>query len=187
VKQKANCIFLLLTLTSVLLTPNCATLTQKSTQRIPVTSAPAGATVSVNGVRKGVTPLKIRLARKEKGQVIRIESPGYNPMEIRIRRTVASLLIGDVLLGGAAGFMIGWSIFEADDETGDYGTVIWTTIAATICSFFFIDMAIGAGFELNPSDLNVTLTKADGPPRVDTMLVDADDFRNVKWIRVRRD
>jgi len=33
----------------------------------------------------------------------------------------------------------------------------------------------------------VTLTRADGPPRVDTMNIDADDFRNVKWIRVRRD
>jgi hypothetical protein len=185
--RKNTALLLILPLASVLLFPGCATLTQKSTQRIPITSSPAGAEVSVNGVRKGVTPFQVKVPRKRTGQVIRIESPGYNPVEIRIRRTGASLLIGDVLLGGAAGFMIGWSIFESDDETGDYGTVVWTTIAATICSFFLIDMATGAGFELNPSDLNVTLTKAEGSPRVDTMLVDAEDFQNIKWIRVRRD
>jgi len=172
---------------SILLSPNCATLTQKRTQKIPVTSSPAGAEVSVNGVRKGVTPLQVKVPRFRTGQVIRIESPGYNPMEIRIRRTGASLLVGDVLLGGAAGVMIGWRIFETFDETGDYGTVVWTTIAATICSFFLIDMATGAGFDLNPSDLTVTLTKVDGTPRVDKMLVAAEDFRNIKWIRVRRD
>jgi hypothetical protein len=182
----ANRFFLLLTLTSTLISPNCATLTQKSTQRIPITSSPAGANVSVNGVRKGVTPLQVKVPKNRTG-VIRIESPGYNPMEIRIRRTGAYFLIGDVLLGGAAGFLIGWRIFEANDETGDYGTVIWTTIAATISSFFLIDMATGAGFDLNPSNLTVTLTKANGLPRVDTVLLDADDLKNVKWIRVRQD
>jgi len=32
----------------------------------------------------------------------------------------------------------------------------------------------------------VTLTKADGPPRVETILVNAEDFQNIKWIRVHR-
>ena len=73
----------LLILFSILLAPDCATITRRSKQRIPVTSDPMGATVIVNGVQQGVTPLEIRLARKEKGQVIRIESPGYNPIEIR--------------------------------------------------------------------------------------------------------
>ena len=177
---------LFLILMSVLLSPNCATLTQKSTQRIPVTSSPAGANVSVNGVRKGVTPLQVKVPKNRTG-VIRIESPGYNPMEIRIRRTGAYFLISDVLLGGVAGFLIGWRIFEANDETADYETVTWTSIAATIGAFFMIDMATGAGFDLNPSILTVRLTKADGTPRVDTMLIDPDELQNVRWIRVHRD
>jgi hypothetical protein len=55
-------------------------------QRIPVTSAPAGATIALNGAALGVTPVEIRLDRKQKNQVIRIELPGYNPVEIRVKK-----------------------------------------------------------------------------------------------------
>jgi PEGA domain len=82
-RLRENRFFLILTLASILLASNCATITRKTKQRIPVTSTPVGAAVIVNGVRKGVTPLEIRLARKEKAAVIRIESPGYDPVEIR--------------------------------------------------------------------------------------------------------
>jgi hypothetical protein len=40
---------------------------------------------------------------------------------------------------------------------------------------------------VRPKRLEVTLTKVDGTPRVDTMYFDADDFMNIKWIRGRRD
>ena len=179
--------FLILTLMSVLLTPNCATLLRKRTQRIPVTSAPAGATVIVNGFEQGVTPLVIRLARKQRGQVIRIESPGYNPFEIRMKRRVSSISSVDVICGGLLGLYMAGIYCLAHDETADETTVILTMIPATIGSFILIDKATGAGYDLDPYNLTVTLTKADGTPRVDTLLDDADDFRNVKWIRVHRD
>jgi hypothetical protein len=184
--MKASRFILFLILAAMLLSLGCATLTEGWTQRIPITSSPAGAEVSINGVRKGVTPLWVKV-RKNRTGVIRIESPGYNPLEIRTRRTGSAVLIGDLLGGAGAGFLIGWRLFETHDETGNYETVIWSSIAATISAFFVIDMATGAGFDLKPSNLTVTLTKADGPPRVDMMLVDADALRNVKWIRVRRD
>ncbi len=97
---RANRFIIFLTLTSVLLAPNCATLTRRRTQRIPVTSSPVGATVIVNGQQQGVTPLEIQMVRKKKGQVIRIESPGYNPVEIRPQRKMSvGPIIGNVLLG----------------------------------------------------------------------------------------
>ena len=65
---RANRFFLLLTLTSTLISPNCATLTRRSAQRIPVTSSPIGAAVIVNGVEQGVTPIEIKLARKQKAR-----------------------------------------------------------------------------------------------------------------------
>jgi hypothetical protein len=40
---------------------------------------------------------------------------------------------------------------------------------------------------LKPAELIVTLKKADGSPRVETMLIDADDLQNIKWIRIHRD
>ena len=63
-KQKTTNVLLLIPLASLLLNPSCATITRRTEQRIPVTSAPAGATVSVNGVKRGVTPLELRLSRE---------------------------------------------------------------------------------------------------------------------------
>ncbi len=53
--------------------------------------------------------------------------------------------------------------------------------------FTAIDTGNGRGYNLSPRDLTVTLMKADGTPRVNTVLVDADRFGDIKWIRVRRD
>ena len=43
------------------------------------------------------------------------------------------------------------------------------------------------GYTFKPKQLTVTLTKVDGTPRVDMMYVGAEEFQNVKWIRVHRD
>jgi len=184
--RKNTAWLLILPLASVLLSPGCATLTRRSKQRIPVTSSPAGATVFVNGIEKGVTPLELRLARK-KGQVIRIECPGYNPLEVRMRRSFSTAhAMANGLLGALSGYIIAAVSFYQDDEVNG-GTLLLASIPASIGALFLIDLATSRGYTLRPYDLIVTLSKADGPPRVDTMLVDADDFRNVKWIRVCRD
>ncbi len=155
-----------------------------------MTSSPVGATVIVNGQQQGVTPLEIRLVRKKKGQVIRIESPGYNPVEIRPQRKMSvGPIISNFLLGLIPGAVpsVAYSI-EHDDEKGDAmrGLLIWVLAAAACGGVFTAIDSGGSGYELNPRDLTVTLTKADGPPRVDTVLIDADDLRNVKWIRIRK-
>ncbi len=185
---------LILTLASALLTPNCASIIRHRTQGIPVTSSPAGATVIVNGVQQGMTPLLINLPRKLKGQVIRIESPGYNPVEIRLRRTLSGgIFLGNLMFGLIAGVIPATFIwFRSSVETGkDQGTLAWVAWGALAVAvgggLTGIDMSNGNGYSLSPADLTVTLKKADGTPRVDMMLVDAEDFRNIKWIRVRRD
>jgi hypothetical protein len=181
-----NLVLSLLILFSILLSANCATITRRSKQRIPVTSAPVGATVIVNGVEQGVTPLTIALARKWKGQVIRIESPGYNPVEIRPQRKMSGIpILGNFLLGVYPGFLAALLVAPDDDTMGP---LVWGLSAAAFgAGFTAIDIGYGNGYGLRPTDLTVTLTKANGTPRVDTMLIDAEDFRNVTWIRVRRD
>ena len=180
-----------LILSSILFTPDCATITRRSKQRIPVTSDPVGATVIVNGIQQGVTPLEIRLARKEKAQVIRIESPGYNPIEIRPKRKMSGgPIAGNVLIGLIPGAVpaVLYNL-KHDDEEGD-GTrtmLIWVLAAAACGAALTAIDSGGSGYELNPRDLTVTLSKADATLRVDTMVLDPDDFRNIKWIRVHRD
>jgi hypothetical protein len=182
-------------LLSVFFASNCATITRRTTQRIPVTSAPKGATVSVNGSEKGVTPLEVKLVRKKKDQVIRIESPGYNPVEIRLQSKMSGgVYIGNFLLGLIPATAVTLAIAEgqmeaADDEldhvTGIYG--IWGGCILAFTGLFTLMDSAGDGYELTPKQLIVNLQKAEGPPRVDTILIDAEDFRNVTWIRVRRD
>ncbi len=186
-KKVAGLVSSLLLVLSFLSVSDCASITQSTTQKIPVTSSPVGATVIVNGVRKGLTPLQVWLSRKKEGQVIRIESPGYHPVEIRTRR---SFSIAHAFFDGLAGWMIGGIaalVAFAADDTVNGGTVCLNWTAAATGAFILIDLASGGGYNLSPSALVVTLSKADGPPRVDTILVDAEDFRNIKWIRVRRD
>jgi hypothetical protein len=190
--MRANHFIIFLTLTSVLLAPNCATLTRGRTQRIPVTSSPVGATVIVNGQQQGVTPLEIQLVRKKKGQVIRIESPGYNSVEIRpLRKMSVGPIIGNFFLGLIPGWGVTYLYASARDINLEVTEtwLAWLLSTAAIGGFFtLIDSSYsGKGYMLKPEELTVTLKKPDGKPRVDTILIDADDFQNVKWIRVHRD
>jgi hypothetical protein len=192
--KKNTAVLIILPLAGVLFSPGCATLTRSKMQRIPVTSSPVGATVIVNGTQQGVTPLEIRVARKGKGQIIRIESSGYNPVEIRPQRKMsAGPILGNFLLGAIPG--IGGSLVyvltttRCQAEPG-YNTglaVGWLLGTAAFGGVFTLIDSGSKGYELTPKELTVTLTKADGTPRVDTMLVEAEDFRNIKWIRVHRD
>jgi hypothetical protein len=176
-----------------LATTGCATIFRKSTQAIPVTSSPPRAVVSVNGKAVGTTPVWIRVSRRIKGQVIRIETPGYNPIEIRPRRTVVGgPVLGNFLVGLAVGFFPAAGYAFAHDEDRNYhessAYLIWGGSMAVVGAILVaIDLGGGQGYSLMPKELNLTLTKADGPPRVDTVLIDAGRLRDIKWIRVRYD
>jgi hypothetical protein len=187
--RKNTIVLLLLALASVLAAPGCATIMRKRAQSIPVTSSPAGAAVSVNGRHVGMTPIVITLPRKQKSQVIRIESPGYDPVEIRPQRKMsAGPVIGNVLLGLIPA-AIPAAVYSgrSDAEGSDLTLVIWGLGTAAFAAIFTaIDAGEGRAYELKPTDLTIALRRSGGPPRVDAMLIDADDFASIKWIRVRR-
>jgi hypothetical protein len=190
-REPSGRVLAFLILSSVLLAADCATITRRSKQRIPVTSHPVGATVIVNGVQQGVTPLVLRLPRKEKGQVIRIESPGYNPVEIRPKRKMSGgPMAGNFALGLMPGAVLamGYGMEHDEDENVDMmSMLIWMLSAAAFGGLFTAVDSGGKGYELEPRELTVTLTKAEGPPRVETILIEAGDIQTIKWIRVRRD
>ena len=184
--RKSAVLLLVLPLASMLLSPGCATVTRIGEQRIPVTSAPAGATVFVNGQRQGVTPLSLWLVRKKKNQVIRIECPSYDPIEIRpIRRPAGAPFFGNLFLGLMPA-IVPTSLYSLAHD-GEGGMLIWTLSAAAFGALFTaVDSGSGAINDFKPKEISVTLKKADGTPQLDTVLVDDDDFRNVKWIRIHR-
>ncbi len=185
-RRKAAFLFIL-TLTSGLLSPGCATLTRGRARRIPVTSYPPGAKVIVNGRLQGETPLTFRPVRGRKGQVIRIECAGYDPVEIRlIKKTSGGYFFGNLLLGLIPAMVPATAQSLAHE--GEGVLPIWVLSAAAFGALFTLaDSSSGAINEFEPREITVALKKTGGLSRVDTVLVDADDFRNIKWIRVRGD
>lgn len=81
--KKFTTLFALGLLTS-LLGSGCATISKGRNEAVDITSAPAGATVVVNGRAVGTTPLKLNLSRRQ-GHEVNIERPGYFSERIFLR------------------------------------------------------------------------------------------------------
>jgi len=143
--------------------------------------------ISVNGKPQGTAPVEIRLKRRRRGHVIRIESRGYNPFEIQVGRdATAPRFLMSALLGATVGGLV-----AAAQATSRVHRDFWADLAIDApvgaAMFLVIDLMPGKERPSRERELAVTLTKAEGTPRVDTMSVAAGDFLKIKWIRVHRD
>ncbi|OGG44226.1 MAG: hypothetical protein A3F84_09515 [Candidatus Handelsmanbacteria bacterium RIFCSPLOWO2_12_FULL_64_10] len=141
-----------LTLMSCLLfQTGCATIFQGRTQTIEVTSDPPGAKVFVNGKQMSTTPVDIMLHRK-RTVTLRFEKEGYDPYEIRMKRTLSVLLLPNLavsaLFGGFSGKLqgtaAGWGTFAV------YGWLLFGT-----------DFLTGSAFEQSPSIIEAKLSEVN--------------------------
>ena len=201
---KRNTIKLLaLTVATVFLFQNCMTIIKGTSQKIPVTSNPIGARITVDGKEMGTTPLRIKLKRS-KSHSIRAEMPGYNPLEIKMNHkflgtSLALSVLGNYLvLGSLAAFLFAgtdWmfkSMFlaffsneEAQKEIDKANERAGLGYLLGTASGLLVDFISGANFKLSPRELDVTLTKTDGNPQPDKIFIDSDVFQNIKWIRIK--
>ena len=78
-------VFSALFVTGAFLIQNSAFVFSARPQKIPVTSTPVGAEVTVDKERVGFAPLNLSLTR-DRDHTVRIEKPGYVPVEIRVER-----------------------------------------------------------------------------------------------------
>jgi hypothetical protein len=195
-------IFLALFVTSVFLLQSCMTIIRGRTQGIPVTSHPVGAKIIVDGEEIGNTPVHLELNRK-KSHVIRIEKQGYNPVEIGITRNTSLLMsvFGNIIWGlvGASLATILFSgeevatillpFFVTGEELEEAAKKINTTgtlgFLAGWGGAILVDSLSGANYTLTPKDLIVTLTKMGEKPGTDVILIDAEKFQDIKWIRIK--
>jgi hypothetical protein len=178
-------LLLLAVLASSWLLPACAAFVQSDKQAIRVSSAPVSAAVFVNGKPKGSAPTVVWLARSKRGQVVRFESPGYNPVEVRIVRRLNVL---PYVLDAGLGLALSALYEEAAFLQNEIRSSTWA-ISLPICIGIpvVIDLASGKANTLSPRTLSVTLTKAEGPPRVETIVVEAEDLQEIERIRVNKD
>lgn len=84
--------------TAQILYPGCATMLNGPMQQVVVKSQPRGARVVVDGKFAGKTPVWLRLSRWGFHRV-RIESDGYEPYEIPLRKGISGNAAGNVFVG----------------------------------------------------------------------------------------
>ncbi|MGB2763827.1 MAG: PEGA domain-containing protein [Candidatus Aminicenantaceae bacterium] len=197
--QKTPQIILAILVSSFFLFQNCATITMSGTsQTVPITSNPSGAKIIVNGKERGYAPLNLKL-KKYMSNIIRIEKPGYNPLEIRISRKSSLLfksISGNILWGPigsivAHSLVIGWLNLGLDSPGNITSEGEWRTRILVLgfvvgwASAVGIDIATGATYSLSPKELNLRLIKIEGKTKPDFILINAEQFKNIKWIRIK--
>ena len=83
----------------IALTSGCATLFAGGPDRIPVSSNPSGAAVTVDGNLLGVTPMVVTLDRGSSQGVIRFEAAGYEPVVVQRTKEFNTIaLLNNVML-----------------------------------------------------------------------------------------
>lgn len=88
-----------------IMTAGCATIINHPTQAIGFSSQPSGASVTVDGVMQGKTPLVRKLSRKN-NHMVNFELEGYEPFKASLVSEVSGWVWGNVLLGGLIGLAI---------------------------------------------------------------------------------
>lgn len=83
----------------------CATIIKGSTQKLAVASTPSAATVSIDGVSKGSTPVTIDLKRGAE-YALRIDLAGYQPYEMKLTKGLNGWVWGNIIFGGPLGVII---------------------------------------------------------------------------------
>ena len=83
----------------------CATIHSGRSQLVSINSTPQGASVTIDGVVMGNTPLYADLERK-KGHVVQINLEGYQPFQITLTRAKNGWIWGNVISFGLVGVVV---------------------------------------------------------------------------------
>ncbi len=164
-------------------------------QKVPVTSNPVGAKINVDGQDAGTTPLTLSLKR-EKDHRIRIEKPGYNPVDILLvskpssANPAAAFMISLFVIIPVciiAGGLLGYAVAGTENiDHKEEGPIIAGALAGAAGGAV---LAVGITHKANqrrmdPSVLNVSLEKTQAQARTKVVLLDRDEFQGVRWIRI---
>ena len=84
-------------LLSLLLISACATVINGNKQKVSIASSPPNATVIVDQVPQGNTPLVVNLKRKQT-HLVRIERVGYKPYETLLNRDTSDWVWGNIIV-----------------------------------------------------------------------------------------
>lgn len=80
----------------------CATIIDGDTQQVSFSSNPDGATVLVNGVPIGKTPVSYLMKRGD-GNIVTVKKDGYKSMERTLTTKMNGMFFGNIIFGGLFG------------------------------------------------------------------------------------
>ena len=83
----------------------CATIIHSPRQQVGISSTPSGASVTIDNVDSGKTPLVTKLSRRQE-HVLRIEMAGYKPFEATLTRKLSGWVFGNLVFGGIVGLAV---------------------------------------------------------------------------------
>ncbi|MBA3237484.1 MAG: PEGA domain-containing protein [Parachlamydiaceae bacterium] len=95
-------VFVLLSIASL---TSCATIVHGTRQSIGISSNPSYASVWVDQIYMGNTPIIVDMSRKD-NHIVRIELDGYQPYEVTFSRKVSGWVLGNLLFGGVIGLAV---------------------------------------------------------------------------------
>jgi uncharacterized protein YceK len=91
--------------TALLVMAGCATIIHGTRQDVGISSTPTGASVTIDNLQSGTTPVFSKLRRKE-NHVVRVSLPGYQPMDLTLTSSVSGWVWGNVAIGGLIGLAV---------------------------------------------------------------------------------
>ena len=147
----------------------CASVVNGPRQPVGIASAPTGASVSVDGVEIGRTPMIAHLER-EREHVVTLSMPGHATREVPLERRVSGWAWGNVMFGG-----VGLLGVVADRSNGSLYRLSPAALDATL-------PPLGSGPVLGPGDDaeeipgsgfegRVQGSPGDAPSELDTLAV----------------
>lgn len=162
----------------------CMTLTGRKAQHVTVTARPAGARVLVDGEFEGITPLALRLAKKPP-HLIRIETEGYRPVEIRLRRRK---LWFPILLGNLVWIppvaMWGFNP-DAQSPKEEFAKAFFPILSlAVYAGAVVLDATSPKSTYLTPRHLSIALERGSGDEGASVIEMDPEEFLNIHWISI---
>jgi len=169
---------------------NCATVILGTSQRVPVTSTPPYARVTVDSKYVGTTPISLRLDRKD-DHVIKIEHGGFAPVVISIKRKMSGAFLLDGLLcfpiGPYLGVLLGFQIAPRQniDEPKTGWVVAFGVLGIGLgVAALAADAQSGANNVLSPAEVVVEMKKLGETSGPQLIVLSREQWSRVNWIRV---
>lgn len=88
-----------------MLLSSCATIVHGTSQSISISSCPSNASIWIDGIYYGQSPMVVKLARQD-NHMVNIQLEGYQPYQMFLTKQVSGWVFGNIIFGGIIGIAV---------------------------------------------------------------------------------